>query len=318
MTTDTYSSTKTEVEELRDLRAELKQAAQNLARLESEIERIGSGKAPIVSPATGCSIKFLPQEKLVAAARKAIEINPSNAPVKQLRLLGAPAYSVPKPEQLAVLAEKYWGQDKGVHLTVGFLDNPEPALRTRILSHMNAWAAFANVEFVETASSPQVRITRIPGNGHWSYLGTDILMIDPNQPTMNLDNFTMNMPESEFIRVVRHETGHTMGFPHEHTRQEIVNGIDEQKAIEYFGRTQGWSPEEVRQQVLTPLSDSAIYTMGPADPNSIMCYWLPAEIMKNGIAVSGGPDIDVQDTLAATWLYPKTFAAPLRTPMKMA
>jgi hypothetical protein len=46
-----------------------------------------------------------------------------------------------------------------------------------------------------------------------------------NEPTMTLEAFTMNMPESEFHRVVRHETGHTMGFPHEHMRRELVDKI---------------------------------------------------------------------------------------------
>jgi hypothetical protein len=52
---------------------------------------------------------------------------------------------------------------------------------------------------------------------------------------MNLDSFTMQMPESEFHRVIRHETGHTLGCPHEHMRRELVDRIDEEKAIEFFG-----------------------------------------------------------------------------------
>jgi len=114
---------------------------------------------------------------------------------------------------------------------------------------MNAWSRTANVTFVESKTDPKVRIARQGGQqgGYWSYLGTDILSIDRNQPTMNLEAFTMNIPESEFHRVVRHETGHTMGFPHEHMRRELVNEIDPDKAISYFGATQGWSPAEVRQ-----------------------------------------------------------------------
>lgn len=49
-----------------------------------------------------------------------------------------------------------------------------------------------------------------------------------------LQGFSMTTPESEYKRVVRHETGHTLGFPHEHLRQEIVNDIDPDKAITYF------------------------------------------------------------------------------------
>ena len=59
------------------------------------------------------------------------------------------------------------------------------------------------------------RISR-GSEGYWSYLGTDIRLIPRNRPTMNLQGFTMNTSESEYKRVVRHETGHTLGFPHEH------------------------------------------------------------------------------------------------------
>jgi hypothetical protein len=93
------------------------------------------------------------------------------------------------------LTTKYW-RTNGVRLTVAFLDNPPAALRTRILSHMNAWAESANVKFVPSATDPQVRIARTAGDGYWSYLGTDILSIKPNDATMNLDAFTMQTPDS--------------------------------------------------------------------------------------------------------------------------
>src|SRR5205807_3648017 len=141
------------------------------------------------------------------------------------------------PQHIAVLTTKYW-HTKGVKLTVGFLDNPPADLRSRIVSHMNAWAKTANVQFVQSKSNPQVRIARAESDGYWSYLGTDILSIPANEPTMNLETFTMNTPESEFHRAVRHETGHTLGCPHEHMRRALVALIDKKKAIKFFGQTQ--------------------------------------------------------------------------------
>jgi hypothetical protein len=256
-----------------------------------------------------CRIKILPSHFHIAAAAKAIEINPANAPATHMLRLAAPNVVI-SPEHLALLTSKYWGAS-GVQLTVGFMDNPAADLNARILSHMNAWGAFSNVQFVETASNPQVRINRMAGDGYWSYLGTDILSIAPDQATMNLDSFTMNTPDSEFFRVVRHETGHTLGFPHEHTRQEIVNRIDPAKAIAYFGAPpNNWSPDEVRAQVLTPLDNSALNTTTQADIDSIMCYSLPASIMVDGIAVDGGTDIDNQDAQFASLVYPKGEAPP--------
>jgi hypothetical protein len=250
-----------------------------------------------------CSIKLLPEDQWLPSANRAVEINPANAPATDVLRQAFPG-AVIAPQHLSLLTAKYWGS-AGVRLTVGFVDNPSAELRARIISHMNAWADFANVQFVETASDPQVRIAQTAGSGYWSYLGTDILSIRPDQPTMNLDSFTMTTPDSEFHRVVRHETGHTLGFPHEHMRREIVARIDPDKAIAYFGATQGWSPDQVRRQVLTPLDNSALMSTAEADPNSIMCYWLPASIMLDGQEVTGGSDIDEMDKKFVALIYPK-------------
>lgn len=210
------------------------------------------------------------------------------------------------PAAIAVMTTRYW-QTKRVHLTVGFLDNPPADLRARILSHMNAWSKTTDVAFVETATDPQVRIARASGQdgGYWSWLGTEILEIDPDQPTMNLEGFTMKTADAEFYRVVRHETGHTLGCPHEHMRKEIVDGIDRQKAIEYFQSVDGWSPEMTEYQVLTPLEDSLLFKTLNPDPNSIMCYQLPGSIMKDKKPVLGGADIDASDYAFMSTIYPK-------------
>ena len=252
-----------------------------------------------------CSPRSLPKEKLVHAARTAVEINPVNHPPLERLTRVMPGFS-PTPERIAVVTTKYWGP-KGVSLTVGFMDNPPAALRKRILQHMNAWNKTANVKFVETKKDPKVRIARVGGNdgGYWSYVGTDILQIPADQQTMNLEEFSMSTPESEFHRVVRHETGHTLGFPHEHMRQELVEKIDVNKAIAYFKRTQGWSAAETRAQVLTPIEESSLMGTAHADPKSIMCYQLPGQITKDGQPIVGGLDIDASDFAFAARIYAK-------------
>ena len=264
-----------------------------------------------------CSPKRLPQELLVPAAQTAVGINPLNhAPLERLTRL-MPEFK-PTKDRIAVLTTKYWGA-QGVRLTVKFLDNPPANLRKRILKHMNAWSKTGNVKFVETATDGQVRIARLGGEdgGYWSYLGTDILHIKKSEPTMNLEAFTMNTPESEFHRVVRHETGHTLGFPHEHMRKALVDKIDVNKAIDFFGRTQGWSAAEVRAQVLTPLEESSLLGTTP-DPKSIMCYQIPGIITKDGKPIIGGKDIDASDYGFAAQIYPKKAKAAAAPKTKTA
>ena len=252
-----------------------------------------------------CSPKSLPRPLWVAAANRARAINPLNhAPIERLTAI-LPGYR-PTPEHLAVLTSRYWHTD-GVRLTVGFLDSPPKALQVKILSHMNAWSKTAKVKFVVTTADPQVRIARESGQngGYWSYLGTDILSIARSKQTMNLEEFSTGTPDSEFHRVVRHETGHTLGFPHEHMRRELVKLIDAKKAIAYFKATQGWSAIEVRQQVLTPIEESSLWGTAHADPKSIMCYQIPGAITKDGQPIVGGPDIDTLDYTFAAKVYPK-------------
>jgi hypothetical protein len=253
-----------------------------------------------------CLPKRLPQKLWIEAAQKAAAINPLNHPPVNRLMMISKGFK-PTTQSIAVLTTKYWG-NKGVKLTVGFMDNPSSALKSRIISHMNAWNKTANVQFVASSTDPQVRIARLPGDGHWSYLGTDILTIPRNEATMNLDDFTMSTPESEFIRVVRHETGHTLGCPHEHMRRALVKLIDPQKAIEFFGRTQGWNPAMVRRQVLTPLEESSLLGTIESNPKSIMCYQIPGQITKSGKPILGGADIDKSDFAFMATIYPKLSA----------
>lgn len=131
-------------------------------------------------PDISCTIKLLPPEAWQQAARDAVAVNPANAPAIEALMQVAPD-AVIDPQHLSVITAKYWGA-KGVKLTVGFLDNPPTDLRKRILSHMNAWGAWANVTFVESTTSPQVRIARVANDGYWSYLGTDVLHVPGASP----------------------------------------------------------------------------------------------------------------------------------------
>lgn len=260
-----------------------------------------------------CEPRYLPREDWKRSIDNAFAVNPNNRP--------------PDFDEAVVFAERgsraaldifrYWGVG-GVALTVGFIDTPDAALRARILAHMNAWNQTANVSFVESNTEPQVRIARFdateaPGRaGYWSNVGTDILLIPGDQPTMNLEAFTMNTPDAEFHRVVRHETGHTLGFPHEHMRRALVQRLDREKVIASFMASQGWTREEVIQQVLTSLEDSSIIGTEHVDDTSIMCYQIPAELTLDGIAIPGGLDINASDRAFAAQVYPRPDVWPVR------
>lgn len=263
----------------------------------------------------GCGIKTLPTDRLINAALAAVEINPVNAPVFGPVVTSSVSESlagvVSDPMFIAVTVGKYWGPSPR-RLTVSFMETTPSDLRARIVSHLNAWTKTGCVEFVETQGVGEVRISRGAG-GFWSYLGTDITQIPQTRQTMNLQGFTMSTPDSEFARVVRHEAGHTLGFPHEHMRQELVARIDPLKAYDYFRRTQGWDKAMVDRQVLTSLDDRTIFGTA-TDQTSIMCYQLPATITRDGKPITGGLDINQTDYDFVGRIYPKPAPAAPKPP----
>jgi hypothetical protein len=264
---------------------------------EGVIQSTGNG-------AFACTIKALPGRLQEKAQQFAAEINPINALANTAlgQLLPSLAPLVVSPEALTIVVAKYWGPSPR-QFSVSFMESTPADLRARILSHMNAWAARVSLSFAETSGVGEVRISRGPG-GYYSYLGTDIRFIPQNRQTMNLQGFTMSTPEAEYRRVVRHETGHTFGFPHEHMRKELVARIDPAKAYPYFLATQGWEKKMVDLQVLTPLDEASIFGT-PADQNSIMCYQLPGQITYDGHPILGGSDINETDFAFAESIYPK-------------
>lgn len=262
-----------------------------------------------------CMIKKVPKEDRIKAAEDAMRIFPGNVPYSDattsfVRKLLPDSPELPPKERLIAMVTKYWGPS-GVNLSVGFIGDTPNVLKDKILDHMNAWSKHSNVKFTlaDPGTTAQVRIARVANDGYWSYLGTDILSVRAaDKPTMNLAGFTMNTSEELFRRVLRHETGHTLGFPHEHLRRVITDRIDRQKAIDYFYEHHDWPPERTIHNVLTPLEDTPFgdyIGSSKADEQSIMCYWLPGAIMKDGKAIMGGTDINPNDHKTIAKFYPK-------------
>lgn len=251
------------------------------------------------NPFIACVPKMLPDEKRQEGAIRAVRYNPVN--------MIRPVAFIPK-DRLSVLISSYWGAE-GVKLTVSFMDNPPADVRKKILLYLNMWGERANVTFTETQTNGRVRIARQP-DGYWSYLGTDIDSIPANEPTMNLEGFSSNTADEEYLRVVCHEGGHTLGFPHEHMRKAIIDKLDVRKTIAWGRRYLGWDERTVRQQILTPLSEQSIMGTPNAEETSIMCYQLPGTITKDGRPIMGGDRITQSDMDFAAKIYPKVVTPP--------
>jgi hypothetical protein len=218
---------------------------------------------------------------------------------------GAPTATVPRfsclapapirdaAPHLALEVDRRWPRGTRA-LTVRFLDGGGPALQSKVLQNMNAWWALrGGIKFVGTNGPAVVRITR--SAPIWSaYIGTEHLMIDDQAaPTMWLGGLTLATPEASWRGGIRHETGHVLGFVHEQLRPEFLRRIDPRKAVAYYARWYGWDAETTYLNVLTP-PPGPILGNAP-DAVSVMCYWVPGEITRDGVAIPGGSDIDRHD-----------------------
>lgn len=251
-----------------------------------------------------CTPKSLGNDMIVEASDNARAENPANGtPVEKL-LRFLPDLEL-TPQRIGVLTTKYLGPAGARNLPVYFFEGSR-TLQTKILKYANKWGKSAGIKFSRTTSAANafIRVALQPGQGYWSYLGTDCRLIPRQRQTMNLDSFTVDTSDSEFDRVVCHEFGHALGFPHEHLRAAEIRRMDPEKVIAHFMATQGWSRQEVIAQVLIPIDERSLLYPTAADDMSIMCYHIEGSLCYDGQPIIGGDKINNLDAAYAGKIYP--------------
>ena len=239
----------------------------------------------------------LPEELRVMAAVRAAEAFPPNSP-----LHGAASGFAEflQPQQIAGITSKFWGSQTS-ELSVQFLDNPTAACRRMILEAANSWDC--RIIFRETSGPGQVRLSR-DKSGLYSYLGQDILMVPADRETINFQGWTERTLISEYLRVVPHEFGHTLGFVHEQLRPEVLADILVNETIAWYRDNQGFDEATTRANVLTGLDVRTLMST-PVDQDSIMAYWLATFLTRSGRGFRGGLRLTQSDLDFVDLIYPK-------------
>lgn len=214
------------------------------------------------------------------------------------------ATAVAGKTRAAVLDESKW--QPGTQIAVRFLEG-DGRLRQRVRSVAEEWTgpdmARLGLDFVDEGPA-DIRIAFRPGNGSWSYLGTDAQQIPAPQPTMNYGWLTPESSDDELRRVVLHEFGHALGLIHEHQNPNTPIPWNRPAVIADLSQPpNSWTLEMIENNIFKRY-DPAEVSSTPADEESIMMYPIPASWTTNGFSADLNNELSQTDKDFIRSAYP--------------
>lgn len=155
---------------------------------------------------------------------------------------------------------------------------------------------YANL-YYEVTTNPElsdIRISYKQGYGSWSYMGTDSLLIQKKDATIN---FGWELDKATILHEFMHAVA---GAGHEHQHPDIT--LD--WIIEIIMADLGWTREDVIHQIVTRYSRDQI--IGDTyDKTSILHYFSPKTWNRQGIEMKQNTELSAGDMRLLKKLYPK-------------
>lgn len=255
-----------------------------------------------------CAELEVPDELKGEALAAAVRERPDNVLMpgmmpREVNSLSAAASNAMRTPAIALITQKRW--KPGRTLKVRFLDEPHPTVKQKIEQFAHQWEKFESVKFsFGSAANAEIRIACTIGDGSWSYLGTDALVISHTKPTMNYGWFTETTPDAEYSRTVMHEFGHALGAIHEHQHPQAGIPWNRPVVYQYYKSTQGWSKAEVDAQIFAKynlnLLNASVY-----DKTSIMHYPIDKQLLLDpSFAVGWNTKLSTMDKAFMKQMYP--------------
>lgn len=205
--------------------------------------------------------------------------------------------------RLILLHGSKWAND--TVLTYAFFDKnaPDPSwastqeLESQVREAFRRWQGVGiGISFTEVPSrtDAQIRIAFQAGDGHWSYIGRDILKQGSDDRTLNLDPGDAIQQGEYGIDVACHEIGHTLGFPHEHQNPNAGIVWNEEAVYAALAAPPNrWDRQTTFANIIEKIAPDRVRG-STWDPHSIMHYPFEAGLItepakyRNGLTPKGG------------------------------
>jgi Astacin (Peptidase family M12A) len=111
--------------------------------------------------------------------------------------------------------------------------------------------------------------------GSSSFIGTDCSLAESYSTTFAWLN----------VGTIIHEFSHALGMYHEHQNPTSTIKWDKEKLYAYFQQNDGWSRQDVDEQILNSITDDKIdYSF--FDPDSVMLYFFSGDLTLDGRGTS--------------------------------
>ena len=178
------------------------------------------------------------------------------------------------------------------------------------------WKAVGiSLEFKEVSArgEAEIRIGFQEDDGHWSYIGRDIIdeVGSAHERTMNFD---WRPGSINHLDTALHEIGHTLGLAHEHQNPKAGIVWNEEAVYAYFASAPNHWPRDVTEfNIISKINPDDVQGSN-WDPNSIMHYAFDAGLIKEPATYAAGltpvPGLSERDKQWALTFYPPQAKAP--------
>lgn len=132
-------------------------------------------------------------------------------------------------------------------------------------------------EEVKNRSEAELRIAFQKNDGHWSYIGRDVLGQGVDAVTLNLDPTAGNFN----WQTAAHEIGHSMGLPHEHQNPKAGIVWNDEAVYEALAKPpNGWSRETTFHNIIRKINADSVQGSN-WDKDSVMHYSFEAGLIDS-------------------------------------